>query len=120
MSVFNCHVNRAPVSGVLADYAYTPGKKLAAFDEKASTENEQNRITLEGSGGRVIFKQIAGLLARRIIFYPRKGDRLERAQRIGIILFGSRVDLFVPDEAEVIVKSGDKVKAGRTELARWT
>jgi phosphatidylserine decarboxylase len=120
MSVFNCHVNRAPVSGVLADYVYSPGKKLAAFDEKSSTENEQNRITLEGPGGRVIFKQIAGLLARRIVFYPRTGDRLARAQRIGIILFGSRVDLFVPDGAQVLVKPGDKVKAGKTGLARWT
>lgn len=120
MSVFNCHVNRAPVSGVLADYAYSPGKKLAAFDEKSSTENEQNRITLEGAGGRVIFKQIAGVLARRIVFYPRTGDRLARAQRIGIILFGSRVDLFVPDGAEVLVKRGDKVKAGQTGLAQWT
>ncbi len=120
MSVFNCHVNRAPVSGVLADYAYSPGKKLAAFDEKASTENEQNRITLDGSGGRVVFKQIAGLLARRIVFYPRTGDRLACGERIGIILFGSRVDLFVPDGAEMLVKPGDKVRAGRTGLARWT
>jgi phosphatidylserine decarboxylase len=120
MSVFNCHVNRAPVSGVLADYLYLPGRKLAAFDEKSSIENEQNRITLEGAGGRVIFKQIAGLLARRIVFYPRTGDRLARAQRIGIILFGSRVDLFVPDGAQVLVKPGDKVKAGKTGLARWT
>lgn len=119
MSVFNCHVNRAPTTGVLADYVYSPGKKLAAFDEKASTENEQNRITLEGAGGRVVFKQIAGVLARRIVFYPRPGERLARGQRIGIILFGSRVDFFVPDGAEVLVKTGDKVKAGRTGLARW-
>jgi phosphatidylserine decarboxylase len=67
----------------------------------------------------VIFKQIAGVLARRIVFYPRPGDRLVRGQRIGIILFGSRVDLFVPDGAELLVKPGDKVKGGRTELARW-
>ncbi len=119
MSVFNCHVNRSPVSGVLSDYAYSPGKKLAAFDEKSSAENEQNRITLESSRSPVIFKQIAGVLARRIVFYPRPGDRLARGQRIGIILFGSRVDLFVPDGAELLVKRGDKVKAGQTELARW-
>jgi phosphatidylserine decarboxylase len=120
MSVFNCHVNRAPVEGVLADYAYCPGKKLAAFEEKCSTENEQNRITVRASRGAVIFKQIAGVLARRIVFYPRPGDRLARGQRIGIILFGSRVDLFVPDGAEVSVKAGDKVKAGKTGLARWS
>ncbi len=119
MSVFNCHVNRAPVTGLLVDAVHVPGKKLAAFDEKASLENEQNRITQEGPGGRVVFKQIAGVLARRIIFYPRPGDALARAQRIGIILFGSRVDFFVPDGAEVLVKPGDKVRAGRTELARW-
>lgn len=119
MSVFNCHVNRAPVTGVLSGYDYSPGKKLAAFDEKSSTENEQNRITLEGSRGSVTFKQIAGVLARRIVFYPRPGDRLARGQRIGIILFGSRVDLFVPDEAALAARPGDKVKAGVTELARW-
>jgi phosphatidylserine decarboxylase len=120
MSVFNVHVNRAPTSGVLSDYAYTAGKKLAAFDEKASRENEQNLITVASSaGGRVAFKQIAGLLARRIIFYPRPGQALERGERIGIILFGSRVDLFVPDEAELLVGKGDKLSAGRTPIARW-
>ncbi len=120
MSVFNCHVNRAPVSGVLSDYVYSPGRKLAAFDEKSSTENEQNRITLETRRSPVIFKQIAGVLARRIVFYPRRGDRLERGSRIGIILFGSRVDLFVPDGTEILVGRGDKVKAGKTGIARWT
>ena len=119
MSVFNCHVNRSPASGVLADYVYSPGKKLAAFHEKSSTENEQNRITLQSRRSPVVFKQIAGVLARRIVFYPRPGDRLARGQRIGIILFGSRVDLFVPDGAELLVKPGDKVKGARTELARW-
>jgi phosphatidylserine decarboxylase len=119
MSVFNCHVNRAPVTGILVDAVHIPGKKLAAFDEKSSLENEQNRITQEGPGGRVTFKQIAGVLARRIVFYPRPGETLVRAQRIGIILFGSRVDFFVPDGAELLVKPGDKVRAGRTGLARW-
>lgn len=120
MSVFNCHVNRAPAQGVLSDYSYSAGKKLAAFDEKSSLENEQNRITLEAARGAIVFKQIAGVLARRIVFYPRPGDRLARGQRIGIILFGSRVDLFAPDAAELLVRPGDKVKAGRTRLARWT
>jgi phosphatidylserine decarboxylase len=120
MSVFNCHVNRSPAAGILADYVYSPGKKLAAFDEKSSTENEQNRITLQSPRSPVVFKQIAGVLARRIVFYPRPGDRLGRGQRIGIILFGSRVDLFAPDGSELLVKPGDKVRAGRTEIARWT
>ncbi|HKF44135.1 MAG TPA: phosphatidylserine decarboxylase [Thermoanaerobaculia bacterium] len=119
MSVFNCHVNRSAVTGVLADYEYCPGKKLKAFEEKCSTENEQNHITLEAARGRVMFKQIAGILARRIVFYPSPGDRLSRGQKIGIILFGSRVDLFVPDGADLSVRRGDKVRAGRTELARW-
>jgi phosphatidylserine decarboxylase len=119
MSVFNCHVNRAPASGRLQDYAYVPGRKDAAYADKASTGNEQNRITLETSAGPVTFKQIAGALARRIIFYPRVGDTLERGQRIGLIRFGSRVDLFLPDGAEPLVARGDKVKAGRTPIARW-
>ena len=119
MSVFNVHVNRAPVSGLLADYRYSPGKKLAAFSEKASLENEQNLITMTSKAGvRVAFKQIAGALARRIIFYPKPGDPLERGQRIGIILFGSRVDFFVPDGAEVLVVRGQKTRAGLTPLVR--
>ena len=119
MSVFNCHVNRAPVSGRLGDYAYIRGQKMAAFAEKASTENEQNRITLVAAAGSITFKQIAGALARRIVFYPRVGDEVVRGQRIGLIKFGSRVDLFVPDGAEVLVKPGDKLKAGRTAIVRW-
>lgn len=121
MSVFNVHVNRGPISGLLSDYLYSPGKKLAAFSEKASLENEQNLITITSKAGvRVAFKQIAGALARRIIFYPRPGDAIERGQRIGIILFGSRVDFFVPDGAEVLVVRGQKTRAGLTPLARLT
>jgi phosphatidylserine decarboxylase len=119
MSVFNCHVNRSPATGRLQDYAYVEGRKDAAFAPKASTGNEQNRITLATGSGAVTFKQIAGALARRIIFYPRIGDELARGQRIGLIRFGSRVDLFIPDGAEPLVKDGDKVKAGRTPIARW-
>jgi phosphatidylserine decarboxylase len=120
MSVFNCHVNRSPVAGRLTDYVYTPGQKMAAFEEKASLENEQNRVTISAPRGPVTFKQIAGVLARRIVFRPRPGDSLARGQRIGIIKFGSRVDLFVPDGAEVLIARGDKVKAGQTGIARWT
>ncbi len=120
MSVFNCHVNRSPVSGRLTQYAYSPGRKMAAFDEKASLSNEQNRITVTSERGPVTFKQIAGALARRIVFLPGPGEALARGQRIGMIRFGSRVDLFVPDEAQILVKRGDKVKAGRSGLARWS
>jgi phosphatidylserine decarboxylase len=119
MSVFNCHVNRAPVSGLLSDYAYVPGRKDAAFSPKASVGNEQNRITLATAAGALTFKQIAGALARRIVFYPRVGDAVERGQRIGMIKFGSRVDLFIPDGAEPLVSDGQSVKAGRTPVARW-
>jgi phosphatidylserine decarboxylase len=119
MSVFNCHVNRAPVSGELAAYDYVRGRLRAAFHEKASTENEQNRITLASPRGAVTFKQIAGALARRIVFYPRVGERLWRGQRIGLIRLGSRVDLFLPDGAEPLVAKGDKVRAGKTAIARW-
>ncbi len=119
MSIFNCHVNRAPVQGIVSDYTYSRGKKLAAFAEKSSIENEQNRITLSGERGGITFKQIAGALARRIVFYPRLGERLSRGQRVGLILFGSRVDLFVPDGVELLVGPGDKVKAGCTGVARW-
>lgn len=119
MSVFNCHVNRSPVSGEVADYAYVPGRLRAAFAEKASTENEQNRITVASDRGGLTFKQIAGALARRIVFYPRVGERLSRGQRIGMIRLGSRVDLFLPDDAEVLIARGDKVRAGRTGIARW-
>ena len=119
MSVFNCHVNRAPVSGKLSDYAYVRGRKEAAFSDKASAENEQNRITLATPAGSLTFKQIAGALARRIVFYPRVGDEVRRGQRIGLIRFGSRVDLFIPDGAEALVRDGDRVKAGATPVARW-
>ena len=120
MSVFNCHVNRSPVAGVVTAHVHTPGRKMAAFQEKASLDNEQNRVTLREARGDVTFKQIAGALARRIVFRPAVGDSLARGQRVGMIKFGSRVDLFVPDGAEPLVRKGDKVKAGRTGIARWT
>jgi len=117
MSVFNCHVNRAPVSGVLTDYAYTPGKKMAAFAEKASFENEQNLVTLSAGGVRVAFKQIAGAIARRIIFYLSPGDSVLRGQRVGIILFGSRVDLYLPPGSRVLVSRGQRTIGGETQAA---
>jgi phosphatidylserine decarboxylase len=119
MSPFNCHVNRASLSGEVTDYAYVPGRKLAAFDEKASQENEQNRITLTGERGALVFKQIAGSIARRVVFRGKVGDRVSRGDRIGIIKFGSRCDIFVPDGAQVLVERGAPVKAGVTALARW-
>ena len=117
MSVFTCHVSRAPVSGEVSGYEYTSGRMAAAFREKASTENEQNRITLASERGGVTFKQIAGALARRIVFYPRIGERLRRGQRVGMIKFGSRTDVYLPANAKIKVKLGDHVVGGETVLA---
>jgi len=119
MSVFNCHVNRSPASGRVSEFAHVPGKKLAAFDDKASMDNEQTRITLAAPEGTLAFKQIAGALARRIVFYPRVGQDVARGERIGIIKFGSRVDIFLPDGVELLVGKGQKLKAGRSPIARW-
>src|SRR5438034_280503 len=118
MSVFDVHVNRAPISGRIVHYRYNPGKKIAAFAEKSSTENEQNLIVIEDShGGRVAFKQIAGLLARRIVFDKKEGDEVVRGERVGMIKFGSRVDIFFQPAAKVNVKMRDKVKVGLTVIA---
>lgn len=118
MSVFDVHVNRAPISGRIIHYRYNPGKKLAAMVEKASTENEQNLIVVQDSrGATVAFKQIAGLLARRIVFDRKEGDEIVRGDRIGMIKFGSRVDIFFPPNAVIKVQNRDKVKVGLTILA---
>ena len=112
LNVFNVHVNRSPISGVLREVKYVRGKFVNA------DQNEQNIATVEGDDGqRVIFKQIAGLLARRIVFNPKVGDRLERGQRVGMIKFGSRVDVVLDASARVNVKIGDHVKGGSTILA---
>jgi phosphatidylserine decarboxylase len=118
MSVFDVHVNRAPISGRIVHYRYNPGKKIAAFAEKSSTENEQNLIVIEDShGGRVAFKQIAGLLARRIVFDKKEGDDVVRGERVGMIKFGSRVDIFFPAGTDIKVQMREKVKVGLTVIA---
>jgi phosphatidylserine decarboxylase len=118
MSVFDVHVNRAPISGRIVHYRYNPGKKLAAMVEKSSTENEQNLIVVQDSrGATVAFKQIAGLLARRIVFDKKEGDEIVRGDRIGMIKFGSRVDVFFPPTAQIRVQGREKVKVGLTVIA---
>jgi phosphatidylserine decarboxylase len=117
LSVFNVHVNRAPISGVVRDVRYQRGKYLNAMNPASAEQNEQNVVTLEGDGQRVVFKQIAGLLARRIVFDPKVGDRLERGQRVGLIKFGSRVDVLMDASAQLQVKVGDHVKGGESVLA---
>jgi phosphatidylserine decarboxylase len=117
LNVFNVHVNRAPIAGVITGVRYQRGKYLNAMKVASADQNEQNIVTVEGDGQRVVFKQIAGLLARRIVFYPKVGDRLGRGQRVGLIKFGSRVDVLLDASARPNVKVGDHVKGGSTILA---
>ena len=117
LNVFNVHVNRSPIAGVIRDVRYQRGQYLNAMNQTSAELNEQNIVTVEGDGQTVIFKQIAGLLARRIVFYPKAGDRLERGQRVGLIKFGSRVDVLFDASAHVNVKIGDHVKGGTSVLA---
>ncbi len=118
LSIFNVHVNRAPIAGTIAEVAYNKGEFLPAFDDKASLRNEQNCAVIEGDGGRVAFKQIAGLIARRIVFRKKVGDTLRRGERVGLIKFGSRVDIFVPKGTEIRVKVGDRVRGGASVIGR--
>jgi phosphatidylserine decarboxylase len=117
MSVFDVHVNRAVIGGKLTDYRYNPGRKLSAFKEKASLVNEQNLSVWEGPAGRVALKQIAGLVARRIVFDHRPGDTVLRGDRIGLIRYGSRVDIFLPEDATILVERGNRVRAGESAIA---
>ena len=117
LSVFDVHVNRSPIEGVIRDVRYQRGKFLDARTPGCADQNEQNIVTLEGGGQRIVFKQIAGLLARRIVFSPKLGDRLERGQRVGLIKFGSRTDVWFDAEARVNVKVGDRVEGGASILA---
>ena len=117
MNVFNVHVNRYPVDGVVKYVHRNPGKFLNAAGDKASLENEQNSVGIEVGSQRVLVRQIAGLIARRIVTYSREGDRVEQGQRMGIIRFGSRVDVFLPTDARIRVRPGELTTAGVTVLA---
>ena len=116
LSVFDVHVNRAPTSGTITDIEYRKGKFLAAFGELASTENEQNIISIDHEGLAVRFAQIAGVVARRIVCWRRKGEVLAVGDRIGLIKFGSRVDVFLPGGSRILVEKGQRVKAGETVI----
>ncbi|MGA2350680.1 MAG: phosphatidylserine decarboxylase [Terracidiphilus sp.] len=118
LSVFDVHVNRSPIAGVLSSVRYQKGQYLNAMNPASADQNEQNIATVLGEGGlEVTFKQIAGLLARRIVFNLREGDRVERGQRVGLIKFGSRVNVLLPAAAELRVKVGQRVKGGASILA---
>jgi phosphatidylserine decarboxylase len=117
LSVFDVHVNRSPIAGTITAVRYQKGKYLNAMNPASADQNEQNIVTVRGAGCEVIFKQIAGLLARRIVFVPEVGSSIARGERVGLIKFGSRVDVVVPAEAELRVKPGMRVKGGASILA---
>jgi phosphatidylserine decarboxylase len=120
MSPANVHVNRVPSSGEIVSVKHTSGRFLAAFDERASLENERNEVVLRDLRGRVmVFVQVAGLLARRIVCRLRPGQHVEQGERFGLIMFGSRVDVYVPTAAHVVVRVGDRVRAGSGILAEY-
>jgi phosphatidylserine decarboxylase len=119
LSVFNVHMNWVPFTGVVKKVIYQSGKYLLAFHPKASLDNEQNAVVLETEvGPQIAFVQIAGLVARRIVCYLKEGDRVSRGDLMGLIRFGSRLDIYVPKSTEILVKVGDRVQGGQTPLAR--
>jgi phosphatidylserine decarboxylase len=117
LNVFDVHVNRSPIAGVIKDVVYKRGQFANAMDEVSAELNEQNVVTVEGEGYTLVFKQIAGLIARRIVFNRKIGDRVARGERVGLIKFGSRTDLIFPAAAQVNVKVGDRVKGGSSIVA---
>lgn len=117
LNVFNVHVNRSPISGVVRAAHYQTGKFLNAMNPACAECNEQNTVTVEGNGHTIVFKQIAGLLARRIVFSKQIGEKVERGERVGLIKFGSRTDVLLEPAAVVKVKVGDHVKGGSSILA---
>lgn len=119
LNIFNVHVNRTPIPGKITAVVYQKGKFLNAGHEAASTENEQNTLVIEGENTLVTCRQIAGLIARRIICYKSAGDTVAPAERIGYIKFGSRVDIIFGDEWKTAVALGVRVSAGSSILARW-
>ncbi|HEY2118793.1 MAG TPA: phosphatidylserine decarboxylase [Candidatus Acidoferrum sp.] len=120
LAVWNVHVNRSPAAGAITRLEYKPGKFMAAWAETASLDNEQNVFTLASEHGELVFKQIAGWVARRVVSWKKQGEVVARGERVGLVRFGSRVDLWMPDNAEILVKVGDNVKGGSSVLARMT
>lgn len=118
LNVFDVHVNRAPIGGAVANVEYRRGRFLVASKEAASEQNEQNTLTIEGAGSRVVCRQIAGLIARRIVCTKKPGDQVAAGERIGLIKFGSRVDVLLGSEWQIVVREGERVLAGSSVLAR--
>ena len=119
LSPFDVHVNRAPIAGKVLDVTYTKGRFIAATSDNASLVNEQNALTIRGERMTVVCKQIAGVLARRIVCWKKPGDHLELGERFGLIKFGSRTDLVMPPEVEVLVSAGERVRGGVTVIGRF-
>lgn len=119
LSVFDVHVNRTPVAGKITAVVYKPGRFYAAMRKRASEQNEMNVITVQTPGGSIVFKQIAGAIARRVLCWKAIGDAVTLGERIGMIRFGSRVDIWLPKEAEILVRRGQKVAGGSSILAKW-
>lgn len=120
LAIWNVHVNRSPAAGTIKRLEYKPGKFLAAWAENASLENEQNVFTLSSEYGEIVFKQIAGWVARRVVSWKQSGDNVARGELVGLVRFGSRVDLWLPEGAEIAVKVGENVKGGSSVVARMT
>ena len=118
LAIWNVHVNRAPAAGTITRLEYKPGKFMAAWVESASLDNEQNVFTLASEYGEIVFKQIAGWVARRVVSWKKTGDTVGRGELVGLVRFGSRVDLWLPEGAEMAVKVGDHVKGGSSVIAR--
>ncbi|MGH9714195.1 MAG: phosphatidylserine decarboxylase [Candidatus Acidiferrales bacterium] len=119
LAVWNVHIQRAPAAGRVADVVYRRGKFYAAFRSDASRENEQNIIYIDSPQGRVVFKQIAGAIARRVLCWKSEGEMVALGDRVGMIRFGSRVDVWLPAETRVVVRRGQNVRGGESILAKW-
>jgi phosphatidylserine decarboxylase len=119
LNIFNVHVNRSPISGELQNVEYKRGKFKVAFDEEASRVNEQNVITIENQRIRIVVRQIAGLIARRVVCWKTKGSNLQRGELFGLIRFGSRVDVVLPRQVNISVKVGDKVHGGSSIIGEY-
>ena len=118
LSPLDVHVNRSPASGIIKYFKYLPGDYIVAYHPKSSIKNEQTHIGLENNAGKVFFKQIVGILARRLVWDIKEGDTISAGQKFGMMKFGSRMDVFVPQESTVFLKKGQRVIAGETIMAR--
>jgi phosphatidylserine decarboxylase len=119
LSIWDVHVQRAPVAGRIEDVIYKPGRFYAALRKAASQQNEQNVIYMQAPAGKLVFKQIAGVIARRVLCWRHQGEDVGLGERVGMIRFGSRVDVWLPPEAQFLARRGQKVKGGETILAKW-